>query len=46
MMAVKWQDKKPVAILTTMHDNADMVDTGKTSRKTGEPVKKPKPVLD
>jgi len=29
-----------------MHDNFGMVDTGKTSRKTGEPVMKPKPVLD
>jgi hypothetical protein len=44
MMAVKWQDKKPVTILTMMHNNNGMVD--KTSTKTGEPVKKPKPILD
>jgi hypothetical protein len=29
-----------------MHDNTGMVDAGKTSMKTGNPVKKPKPVLD
>jgi hypothetical protein len=29
-----------------MHDNIDMVDTGKTSRKKGKTVGKPKPVLD
>ena len=46
MMAIKWRDKKPVSILTAMHDNLGMVDTGKTSRKTGEPVMKPKHVLD
>jgi len=44
MMAVKWQDKKPVTILTMMHNNNGMMD--KTSMKTGELVKKPKPVLD
>jgi hypothetical protein len=41
MMAVKWQDEKPVTILTMMHDNIGMVDTGKTSRQIGEPAKKP-----
>lgn len=44
LMAVKWQDKKPVTILTIMHNNNGMVD--KTSTKTGEPVKKRKPLLD
>jgi hypothetical protein len=44
--AVKWQYKKPVTIQTAVHDNITLVDTGKTSRKTREPVKKPMPVLD
>ena len=35
MMAVKWQDTKPFTILTAVHDNICMVDTGKTSRKKG-----------
>jgi hypothetical protein len=35
MMAVKWQDTKPFTILTAVHDNIGMVDTGKTSRKMG-----------
>lgn len=33
-------------IQRTMHENNTLVDTGKTSRKTREPVKKPMPVLD
>lgn len=35
MMAVRWQDTKPFTILTAIHDNIGMVDTGKTSRKMG-----------
>jgi hypothetical protein len=46
MMTVKWQDKKLVSILTAMHDNFRMMYTGKKSRKMGEPVLLPKPVLD
>ena len=38
MVAVKWQDKKWVTILT-MHDNIGMVDKGKTSRKTSQETK-------
>ena len=45
-MAVKRQGEKPVTILAVMLDNIDMVDTGKTSRKKGKTVRKPKPVLD
>jgi hypothetical protein len=44
MMAVKWQDKKPVTILMMMHNSNGIVD--KTSTKTGEPVRKQRPVLD
>lgn len=29
-----------------MHDSIGMVDTGKVSRKTGESIKIPKPLLD
>jgi hypothetical protein len=36
MMAVKWQDKKSVSILTAMHDSFGMVDTGKIRRNTRE----------
>jgi hypothetical protein len=35
MMAVKWQDTKPFTILTAVHDNVGIVDTGKTSWKMG-----------
>ena len=38
MIAVKWQDKKRVIILT-MHDNNGRVDTGKTSRETSQETK-------
>ena len=46
MMTIKWQDKKPVTIQRTVHANITLVDTGKTSRETREPVKKPIPILD
>jgi hypothetical protein len=37
-------NKKPVTILMMMHNSNGIVD--KTSTKTGEPVRKPRPVLD
>ena len=46
MMTVKWQDRKPVSIQRTVHGNITLVDTGKTSRETREPVKKTIPILD
>jgi hypothetical protein len=39
------RQKKPVTILTMMHDNNGMMDQERQAGKW-EPVKKPKPVLD
>lgn len=44
MMAEEWQDKRPVTILTMMHDNNGTIDQERQAGKE-EPVKKPKPVL-
>jgi hypothetical protein len=45
-MVVKWQDKVPVSILSTIHDSIGMTSTIKTNRKTGEAVIKPEFVTD
>jgi hypothetical protein len=46
MMAIKWQDKKPVPLPSTIHDSVGMTSTKKTNRKTGEVITKPKSVVD
>jgi hypothetical protein len=45
-IAVKWQNKKPVYLLSTMHDSVGMTSTKNTKRKTGEIIIKPKSVVD
>lgn len=55
VLCVKWVDKKDVLVLSTMHSETNMVDTGavrrgKCDRNTGNveitPVRKPQPVID
>jgi len=43
--AIKWQDKKDVAVLSTIH-RGRICDTGKIDRKTKEVVKKPEAVIE
>src|SRR5215469_14771270 len=43
--AIKWQDKKYVALLSTIH-RVRICDTGKIDRKTKEVVKKPDAVIE
>ncbi|XP_040071775.2 piggyBac transposable element-derived protein 4 [Ixodes scapularis] len=45
LMAVTWQDKKPVTLLSTSHDATNLTDTGK-QRKDNQPILKPQVVLD
>lgn len=42
-----WQTKKNrvIRMISTIH-NAEIVDTGKTCRKTGQPIQKPRCILD
>jgi hypothetical protein len=42
----QWQDKKLLSLLSTMRDGVGMTSTKKRSRKTGEAIMKPKPVVD
>ncbi|XP_054283337.1 piggyBac transposable element-derived protein 4-like [Macrosteles quadrilineatus] len=41
----RWQDKREVRVLSTMH-NSEMLPTGKTNWETGQMILKPKSVLD
>ena len=43
MLCFRWFDKKPVTMLTTIHE-ANMVETGKTDRLTGNKIEKPEAV--
>jgi len=43
--AIKWQDKKDVAVLSTIH-RGRICDTGKIDRKTKGVVKKPEAVIE
>ena len=43
--AIKWRDKKDVAVLSTIH-RGRICDTGKIDRKTKEVVKKPEAVIE
>ncbi|XP_054281132.1 piggyBac transposable element-derived protein 4-like [Macrosteles quadrilineatus] len=45
MLAVRWQDKKQVCILSTFHQKADKRSTGKKDRVTQEIITKPEPVI-
>lgn len=45
MLALAWQDKRQVKMLSTVH-RGDMVNTAKKDRRTGETVKKPDAVVD
>lgn len=40
-----WRDKKYVSLISTFHNNFDLVDSGKTTR-ADIPILKPQPVLD
>ncbi|CAB3248412.1 unnamed protein product [Arctia plantaginis] len=43
---IKWCDKREVLMLTTCKDHkAELINTGKQSRLTNEPIRKPKCVL-
>ncbi|KAK8769229.1 hypothetical protein V5799_014306 [Amblyomma americanum] len=46
IMALTWQDKKPVNMLSTCHNTASVTDTGKKNRQSGLPVLKPQVVQD
>ncbi|KAK8772743.1 hypothetical protein V5799_024013, partial [Amblyomma americanum] len=46
IMALTWQDKKQVTMLSTCHSSTDLTDTGKKGRKNGLPVLKPQVVID
>ena len=48
ILCVRWKDKKDVTMLTTMHTNAELVDTGKIKRcvKDGSEVEVPRIVID
>ena len=43
MMALKWMDKRPVCMLTTIHDNSMMTKVRRTRQAVGgqEEIKKP-----
>nr|XP_022904169.1 piggyBac transposable element-derived protein 4-like [Onthophagus taurus] len=45
LLALKWQDKREVRMLTTMHD-AVVIGTGKIDRETKEEKKKPHCIVD
>lgn len=45
LLALKWKDKRDVHMLSTMHTGS-MAETGKINFKTGQPIIKPKCVLD
>lgn len=45
LLAIKWHDRREVHILTTLHTEEKEA-TGKTNRMTGEPILKPKAVID
>lgn len=45
MLAIKWHDKRPVQMLTTVH-KGEMVPSGKVERGTGNPILKPDAILD
>lgn len=46
IMALTWQDKKQVTMLSTLHNAANVTDSGKKGRQNGLPVLKPQVVLD
>nr|XP_037283985.1 piggyBac transposable element-derived protein 4-like [Rhipicephalus microplus] len=46
IMALTWQDKKQVTMLSTVHSGANVNDSGKKGRRNGLPVLKPQVVLD
>ncbi|KAH9362965.1 hypothetical protein HPB48_014253 [Haemaphysalis longicornis] len=46
IMALEWQDKIPVNMLTTCHSTANVTDTGKKKRQNDLPVLKPQVVQD
>lgn len=46
IMAIQWQDRKPVTMLSTCHGAADITDTGKRRHKGNEPVLKPRVVQE
>ncbi|KAK8771667.1 hypothetical protein V5799_010397, partial [Amblyomma americanum] len=46
IMALTWQDKKQVTMLSTCHSSTDLTDTGKKGRKNGLPALKPQVVID
>ncbi|CAF4632136.1 unnamed protein product, partial [Rotaria sp. Silwood2] len=45
LLALKWQDKREVLILSTIHSPV-YVNTGKIDRRTGEDIRKPLCILD
>ena len=45
LMIMKYHDKRQVALCSTIH-KGDMVDTGKRSRDTQQPIMKPDAILD
>ena len=45
LLALTWYDKRPVSMLSTIHD-ASFISTGKTDKKTGEEIRKPKVIVD
>lgn len=45
LLALKWCDRRDVHMLTTMHDDS-FGPTGKTNFRTGEPIMKPKCILE
>ena len=40
-----WRDKNYISMISTIHDDNSLVDSGKTKYSTGEPIMKPKPVI-
>ncbi|KAK4318076.1 hypothetical protein Pmani_010902 [Petrolisthes manimaculis] len=45
LLAMKWHDKRPVHMLTTVH-KGEMLDSGRVDRDTGNPILKPDVVFD
>ncbi|KAG0413045.1 hypothetical protein HPB47_009810 [Ixodes persulcatus] len=41
IMAIQWQDRKPVTMFSTSHGAANITDTGKRRQRGNEPVQKP-----